>query len=168
MRMKKLLAILPAWMLVGAMIVVGAGTTGCWFCGPPPPPPPPPPSCDICGDPCGFPCPPPDPDPCGFCDYRPSITINQANVGDGNVRLNQADAVVTMGGYTGTGYSRGASIDIDQLNLGNGDERDNVAYADFIGGTGWPAWYGGDIDINQENLGDGHNRGNGAFATWSW
>ena len=139
MQMKKLLAILPAWLLVGTILVMGSGCTWghCWTprtcCGP---------EIDI------------DQENYGNGHYRTNyaqanitngggwgwygggggeIEIDQENHGDGNYRDNLAFADIENGGYGGGwgGWGAGcdSEIDIDQENYGNGNYRDNVAYA---------------------------------------
>jgi len=110
---------------------------------------------------------------CGNHCARPTIDIDQENVGYGHYRDNFADASIN---YTSASYFsyRGGVIDIDQANVGNGHDRNNIGYAtiDHGGNHAYYGWYyggnQGKINIDQENYGNGNERDNAAFATWTW
>jgi len=154
--MKKLLATLPAWLLVGSILVLGSGCTwgGCWTPAPPP--------VYHCINPCGTPC----GDPCAA---SPTVNINQANLGHGYNRTNMADTQVKYNGLTGW-YGTGADIDVNQANCGDGYDRYNLAYTtvEYAGGSSYAGYMGNEFDINQLNEGHGYNRDNVAFTTWTW
>lgn len=146
MRTHKLLALLPAWVLVASLVALGSGWAWGGYYGY---------SCD------------------GPCGYNVKIDVDQDNYGNGYNRTNFADSDMDLGHRWA--YN-GGKITTDQKNYGNGNTRDNVAYADIENGGSYGYyhwyWYGGNsrglIDTDQENVGNGNFRDNAAFSTWSW
>ncbi len=126
---------------------------------PPPCTPPcaPPPTCDPCCAPCE-PVPVPVPVPC--CEPAPvPVPVPCCEPVPVPVPVPQPDPCTTCGlPDPCSGWGCGPSTTINQANIGDGNDRDNIAMVDGNGGAWWHP--GTPTVVNQANIGDGNDRDN--------